>query len=255
MDLNLTGKTVLVTGASRGIGRAIAKLFHTEGAKVILVARDSTVLEQAAKDIGPDVHWIAADLSTDAGRYAVFEAAPSIDILVNNAGAIKRGPIGAVSMHDWHEGFDLKVWGYIHLCKLYATQMWQRRSGTMINIIGMGGRAVRPDYIIGSASNAALIGFTQALGAEAQAHGVRVFGINPAVTKTDRMVEGLKEAAQHDLGDAALWHEKLTEMSFPFDRPAQADEVAALAVLLASPKVQYLSGTVVDMDGAGQWRP
>ena len=258
MDLDLAGKHVLVTGASKGIGLATARSFAAEGARVTLVSRRADALEEAAAGLrqasGATVDSHAADLSRDAEREELFTRFPDLDILVNNAGAIQSGALSARTMDDWRSGFELKVWGYIHLCMLYAPAMRSRRAGTIINIIGMGGRAVRPSYIIGAAGNAALIGFTNALGAETPQDNVRVFGINPSPTLTDRMVDRLRYAAQDRFGDEGRWEELLDPDNFPFGRPKHPEEVADLAVMLASPKVQYLSGTVVDLDGGGQWR-
>jgi NAD(P)-dependent dehydrogenase (short-subunit alcohol dehydrogenase family) len=257
MDLGLAGQHVLVTGASKGIGYATAAAFAREGARVTLVARRETVLADRARDLaaqtGADVDFLTADLSDDAARDEVFRAAPDVDILVNNAGAIKSGPLESLSMDDWRAGFDLKFWGYVHLCQLYVPRMQARKSGTIVNIIGMGGRAVRPSYIIGAAGNAALIGLTNALGAATPAHNVRVFGINPSPTLTDRMIDRLKTEAKSRFGDAARWEDIMQPETFPFGRPKSPEEVAALTVMLASPHVHYLSGTVVDMDGGGQW--
>ncbi len=259
MDLQLSNKHVLVTGASKGIGLAIAREFAAEGARLTLVARSTSALEEAREQIAtsgveaPDV--LACDLATDAGRNALFDAHPDPDVVVNNAGAIKAGRLSDLSMEDWRTGWELKVFGYIHLCKLYVDRMNARRSGTIINIIGMGGRAVRPNYICGAAGNAALIGFTNALGAETPKTNVRVFGINPSPTLTDRMTTMFRTRAAEELGDAERWEELVNPDVFPFGRPKHPEEVAALAAMLASPRVQYLSGTVVDLDGGGQWNP
>ncbi|MCA0869323.1 SDR family NAD(P)-dependent oxidoreductase [Seohaeicola saemankumensis] len=257
MDLNLVGKRVLVTGASKGIGLSIAEHFAREGTRVTLVSRSADMLADRAATLsaatGTEVDYIAADLSQDSERERLFHAAPDVDILVNNAGAIKRGPLEAMSLAEWREGFDLKVWGYIHLCKLYVPKMTDRGSGTIVNIIGMGGRATKPGYIIGAAGNAALIGFTNAIGAATPRNNVRVFGINPARTRTDRMTEGLKRQAALEFGDEELWEDLLNPDHFPFGRPKAPEEVAALTVMLSSPHVQYLSGTVIDMDGGGQY--
>lgn len=253
MDLELDGQRVLVTGGSKGIGLAIARAFLDEGAHVTLVARDAKRLAKAAASLPGNVTTHAADLAQDGARVALHAAFADTDILVNNAGAIKPGRLADTAMADWHDGFALKVWGYIDLSRLYAPAMMARGHGTIINIIGMGGRAVRPGYIVGAAGNAALIGFTQALGAEAGQAGARVFGINPSPTLTDRMETMFRSRARDELGDETRWRDLVAQAGFPYGRPKQPEEVAALAVMLASPKVTYLSGTVVDMDGGAQW--
>lgn len=257
MDLQLHGKHVLVTGASKGIGRAIAMAFAAEGAEVTLVARSDDSLKEVAEEIassGGKASWSVADLSLEADRERLISESRDIDILVNNAGAIKAGPATAVTMQDWRDGFELKVWGYVHLTLGFLPKMRARGTGTIINIIGMGGRATRPSYVIGAAGNAALIGFTQAMGATSPDDQVRVFGINPSPTLTDRMVTRFRGEAERELGDPDRWEEMVAKVNFPFGRPKSAEEVASLTVMLASPRVEYLSGTVVDMDGGGQWR-
>ncbi|MFT4782773.1 MAG: 3-oxoacyl-[acyl-carrier protein] reductase [Paracoccaceae bacterium] len=257
MDLDLSGKRVLITGGSKGIGLATATAFAAEGAVVTLVSRTAHMLEQASAQVaaatGSTPHTIVADLSSDKGRQALHEQTQTPDILVNNAGAIKAGGLSDLSMQDWRDGWELKVFGYIHLCQLFIPDMTARGSGTIINIIGMGGRAVRPAYICGAAGNAALIGFTNALGAQAQRSGVRVLGINPSPTLTDRMETQFRGRAKAEFGDEARWQELINPAAFPFGRPKNAQEVATLATMIASPKVEYLNGTVIDMDGGGQW--
>jgi NAD(P)-dependent dehydrogenase (short-subunit alcohol dehydrogenase family) len=252
MDLGLSGRKVVVTGGSKGIGRAVAEAFAAEGAHVVMASRSADALEAASANIAHATTCVA-DLSTDAGREALFAAHGDADILVNNAGAIPAGDIETVSMEAWREGWELKVWGYIHLCKLFVPAMKARGSGTVVNIVGMGGRAVRPGYIAGASGNAALIGFTQALGAETPASNVRVFGINPAPTLTDRIKTMARVWAERDLGDPERWQEKLDESKMPFGRIKTPEEVGALAAMLCAPQVHYLSGTVIDMDGGAQW--
>lgn len=252
MDLGLAGKKVVVTGGSKGIGLAVAKTFAAEDARVVITARSAAALDEAAESI-PNAETLAADLSTDTGREALFAAHGDADILVNNAGAIPAGDLDTVTMEAWREGWELKVWGYIHLCKLFVPAMSARHAGTVVNIIGMGGRAVRPGYIAGAAGNAALIGFTQALGAETPASNVRVFGINPAPTLTDRIKTMARVWAERDFGDPERWEEKLDRSKMPFGRIKTPEEVGALAAMLCAPQVHYLSGTVIDMDGGAQW--
>lgn len=257
MDLGLAGRKVVVTGGSKGIGLATARCFAAEGAEVVIVARNGDVLTAAADrlraETGGALATFPADLSSDAERERLFGAHGDADILVNNAGAIPAGDIANVPMAAWRQGWELKVFGYIHLCQLYVAAMKERRSGIIVNIIGMGGRAVSPGYIAGAAGNAALIGFTNALGAETPRHDVRVFGINPSPTLTDRIVTMSKTRARIRFGDENRWKETLDEENLPFGRLKRPQEVGALAVMLSAPQVHYLSGTVIDMDGGGQW--
>ena len=257
MYLDLAGKTALITGGSKGIGRAIAAALLGEGARVTLVARDAGQLAATQADLEQGaagrVDILPADLASDAGRAALAGAIATPDILVNNAGAIRAGRLADLPVADWRRDWDLKVFGYIHLCQLLKPAMAARGSGTILNIIGMAGRANRAAYISGSSANAALIAFTQALGAESQAEGLRVFGINPSPTLTDRMTDFMKRKAAAELNDAARWREMVEPGRFPYGRPAQPAEVAALACMLLSPRAGYLNGTVVDIDGGGQW--
>jgi len=257
MDLGLAGKQVLVTGGSKGIGLAIAHAFAAEGASIVISARDQALLEKAAGEVrrkhNAKVTAHPADLSQAEQRARLHAAFPDIDVLVNNAGAIPGGGIADVGFDRWQESWALKVFGYIHLCQLYVAQMKSRKSGTILNIIGMGGRAVRPDYICGAAGNAALIGFTNALGAETPDYNVRVFGINPAATMTDRIITLSKARAKAKFGDESRWQEALNADKLPFGRIKTVEEVAALSVMLTSPHVHYLSGTVIDLDGGKQW--
>jgi 3-oxoacyl-[acyl-carrier protein] reductase len=253
MDLGLNGKTVLVTGASKGIGLACAEVFAGEGARVIMVARDQARLEAAAADLssrhqGP-VDTFAADLSQASERERLWAAQGSIDILVNNAGAIPGGGLLDLSMERWEEAWSLKVMGYIHLTKLALAQMKERGSGVIVNIIGMAGRSPRYGYVCGATGNAALMAFTGAVGGKAQEWGVRVFGINPASTRTDRIISLSKQRAAAALGDESRWQDMLTDL--PLGRLIEPKEIANAAAFLASPACGYVSGAVLDVDGGG----
>jgi NAD(P)-dependent dehydrogenase (short-subunit alcohol dehydrogenase family) len=256
MDMQLHGRRVLVTGGSKGIGLACAEAFAAEGCDIVLAARDPAALAAAADTVRAKaqvrVETHAADLSREDAREALHAAFPDIDILVNNAGAIPSGRLQDIPVARWKQAWDLKVIGYVHMCQLYLPGMEARRAGAIVNIIGMAGRAPRAGYICGAAGNAALIAFTSALGAAAQANGVKVVGINPAVTKTDRMLTQARANAKLKLGDEERWAETLTGL--PFGRPIEAAEIADLAVFLASPRGTYVNGTVVDVDGGGMFR-
>ena len=256
MDMGLRGKRVLITGGSKGIGLACARAFAAEGCDLVLVGRDAAVLGASADSLRSAhqvrVEALPADLGTIEGREKVHAAAPDIDILLNNAGAIPGGRLQDIPMARWQQAWDLKVMGYIHMCQLYLPGMEAKRAGVILNIIGMAGRAPRMGYICGGVGNAALIAFTAALGGATQAMGVRVLGINPAATRTERMETQARATAKLKFGDEERWAETLTGL--PFGRPIEAQEIADLSVFLASPRGAYVNGTVVDVDGGGMYR-
>ena len=252
MDLQVAGKRVVVTGGSKGIGLSIAEAFLAEGASVTLVARDAGRLGEAAKGLQGRVDTVAADLSLPGDREKLATSHGDADILVNNAGAIPGGGLFDIDMARWEQAWALKVMGYIHLTQLFLAPMKERRDGTIVNIIGMAGRQPRWDYVCGGTGNAALAAFTNAVGGRTPEWNVRVFGIHPSATRTDRIMTLSKTRAKNELGDESRWQEMLGRL--PFDRVAEPSEIAAMAVMLASPLVHYLSGTVVDVDGGAQFR-
>ncbi|MBP2295745.1 short-chain dehydrogenase/reductase [Azospirillum rugosum] len=256
MDLELSGKRVLVTGGSKGIGLACAEAFAAEGAVPILVARDAAALEAAAESIrarhGVAAEAVPADLSDGAARERLAATVGDIDVLINNAGAIPGGSILDMDMAAWESSWQLKVFGYIHMTKLFVEAMRGRGGGTIVNVIGTAGMAPRWDYVCGSTGNAALIAFTQAVGARSVDWNVRVFGVNPSATRTDRATTLYRKRAETRFGDPERWAEALGDL--PFGRLAEPSEIAALVALLSAPRVAYLSGTVVDMDGGGRFR-
>ncbi|HSP25516.1 MAG TPA: short-chain dehydrogenase/reductase, partial [Saliniramus sp.] len=192
MDLELTGRRVLISGGSKGIGLACAESFAAEGADIVLSARDPARLEEAVSALRArhqvQVTAIAADLSQGSERERLAREAGAIDILVNNAGAIPGGSLFDISMERWEEAWSLKVMGYVHMTRLVLEAMRDRKAGVIVNIIGLAGRQPRWSYICGASGNAALIAFTEAIGAKSVDFGVRVFGINPTATKTDRIM-------------------------------------------------------------------
>jgi NAD(P)-dependent dehydrogenase (short-subunit alcohol dehydrogenase family) len=251
MDLKLAGRTALITGSSKGIGLAVAQWFAREGVNVCLVARSAEVLEREAAAIGNaagvTVRTMAADLSDAAARQRVVDGFPDIDILVNNAGAIPGGSIDDVEEPAWRAAWDLKVYGYVGLTRLYLRQMKARRRGVIINVIGVGGEKLDAMYIAGAVGNAGLMAFSRAIGGSSPEFGVRVLGVNPGPVLTDRVeVLGRKRAATL-LGDENRWREGFAKM--PFGRPATVDEIAATVVFLTSDLCSYMSGTIVTIDG------
>jgi NAD(P)-dependent dehydrogenase (short-subunit alcohol dehydrogenase family) len=250
MDLKLTGRTALITGASKGIGLAIAQWFAREGVNVCMVARSDELLKKEAEKIRAssqvNVRTMAADLSDAAAREKVFAAFPDVDIVVNNAGAVPGGTIEQVDEAAWREGWDLKIYGYIGMTRLYIARMKEKKRGVILNIIGAGGERLTYGYIAGSAGNASLMAFTRAMGGTTPNFGVRVLGINPGPVETER-VEYLARQRAATAGDESKWRESFAKM--PFGRPASVDEVAATAVFLCSDLSGYTSGTIVTIDG------
>jgi 3-oxoacyl-[acyl-carrier protein] reductase len=260
MDLKLAGKRVLITGGSKGIGLACARAYLAEGCSVVLVSRDPVQLAMAAGELNAGANLVttrAADLSEREARTALAAEFPDIDILVNNAGAIPGGGLLDLTMERWQEAWNLKVFGYIHLTQLYLAKMKDRKApgnanGVIVNIIGSAGRSPRYDYICGATGNAALIAFTGAAGGKSVDWGVRLFGVNPAATHTDRIVTLSKSRAKATHGDENRWQEMLTGL--PLDRLIDPMEIANSAVFLSSPACGYVSGTVLDVDGGGAYR-
>jgi NAD(P)-dependent dehydrogenase (short-subunit alcohol dehydrogenase family) len=251
MDLKLKGRTVLVTGASKGIGLGIAQWFAREGCHLRLAARSKDLLEHEAaairKSASVDVQVFGIDLSRDAGRKKLTDACPEVDILINNAGDIPAGPIEDVDDAAWRAGWDLKVFGYVGLTRHYLAKMKAKRRGVIINIIGAAGERPIPAYVAGSMGNAGLMSMTLALGSASPEHGVRVLGVNPGPVLTDRVVKISRKRAKAQLGDEERYAELLKKN--PFGRPATVDEVAATVVFLASDLSSYTSGTIVTIDG------
>ena len=250
MDLHLTGKRALVTGGSKGIGRASAEVLAEEGCDIILVARDPAALEDAAAGVRArrqvHVEVIAADLSRQIEVERVAAAVGAIDILVNNAGAIPPGSLLAVDDATLRAAWDLKVFGFISLCRaLYPVLKTQQ--GVVVNVIGAAGETFDPGYIAGVAGNAALMAFTRALGRSAHADGVRAVAINPGPVATTRLECLLRYRAAADLGDADRWLELCKGM--PYGRPAQPAEIGAAVAFLASPRSAYTNGTVLTING------
>ncbi len=250
MDLNLTGKRALVTGASKGIGRASALQLAKEGCDVVLVARTAEALEAAAADIRSRCQVSAIALPADLSRQSEVERVAAevgeIDILVNNAGAIPAGDLQAVDDAMLRAAWDLKVFGYISMSRAYYPLM-KPRGGVIINVIGAAAEWLDPGYIAGSVGNAALVAFTKALGKGAKADGMRVVGINPGPTATERMETRLRGQAREQLGDENRWRELTASM--PYGRPGTPEEVAAAVAFLASPLSGYTTGSVLTMDG------
>jgi NAD(P)-dependent dehydrogenase (short-subunit alcohol dehydrogenase family) len=251
MDLGLAGRTALVTGGSKGIGRAIAECLAAEGVHLHLAARTKADLDtvrdaiRARWNVSVTVH--PTDLSSGDACRDLAAAVGDIDILMNNAGAIPGGDILAVDEKRWREAWDLKVFGFINLARAVYPGMKARGRGVIVNIIGLGGETMDGNYIAGAAGNASLMAFSRALGSKGFDDKVRVVGINPGMVATDRMRTLLETRAQNEHGDQSRWQEYIRHL--PQGRAAEPREIADAAVFLASDRASYISGTVLSIDG------
>jgi len=250
MDLQLTGKSAVITGASKGIGRAAAQTLATEGCNVILISRSAGDLAAAREQIlqtsNVKVDVVAADLSDSNKIDELARDFPNIDILVNNAGAIPGGTLLDIDEKTWRKAWDLKVFGYINMCRAFYALMKRRGSGVIVNVTGNAAQTHDPEYICGVAGNAALTAFSQSLGSVSPKDGIRVISVNPGPVETDRLIGLMKKKAHDRTGTAENWRELFKPL--PFARGCAPEEVGAMIAFLASERCSYSSGSVVTID-------
>jgi NAD(P)-dependent dehydrogenase (short-subunit alcohol dehydrogenase family) len=252
MDLGLKDKKVLITGGSKGIGLACAKAFIAEGAKVALVSRSPENLDQAKKSLG-NAYTVAADLVDAAAAAAMVERVEKefgpIDILVNSAGAAKRTDADDLTPAAWRAGMDAKYFSYINVIDPLIKKMGKRGRGVVVNVIGAGGKVASPTHLAGGAANAALMLATAGLAYAYASKGVRVVGLNPGVTKTERVAQGLKaEAKRANVSEEQAYKQMVARL--PMGKPAEPEEIADIVVFAASERGRYLNGANISTDGA-----
>lgn len=252
MDLGLKDKIVVVTGGSKGIGLACARAFLAEGAKVGITSRSQDNLDQACAEL-PGVFAVAADL-VDAEQAAAMVAAMEdrfgpIDILVNSAGAAARTPPEKLTPARWRAALDAKFFTYINVIDPVVKTMAARGTGVIVNIIGSGGKVAHATHIAGGAANAALMLATAGLATAYAAAGVRVVGLNPGLTETSRVAEGMRaEAALQGVTEAQALANALAKI--PMGRMATPEDIADATLFLASDRAGYITGVNISMDGA-----
>ncbi len=255
MELDLAGKVAIVTGGSKGIGRAAALGFVKEGASVVVCARGREALDETVSAVGASarerIAAVAADLTDPTAIRRVIDQTIKefgrIDILVNNAGSARPGDFQNISDDDWKLDFELKFFGYVRMAREAMARMADRKTGVIVNVIGTGGLVPSAGYMVGGAANAALNHFTKALAAEGAKHGVRVVGINPGPILTERLQLFVEQRAR-EAGGARGSEEILRRMT-PLGRPGKAEEVGDLILFLASPRAAFIHGANITIDG------
>ena len=251
---SLTGKAAIVTGASRGIGRAIARRLAEDGARVMLAARSADLLDEAVAEIngaGGQAVSAALDLRDPAtpARLADLtrQAFGGIDIVINNAGATKRGDFLSLDDADWDDGFALKFFGSVRLIRAAWPDLKARR-GSVVNIAGVGGRTPGAQFTVGGSVNAALLSLTKALADLGVQDGVQVNAINPGLVRTARLQVRLdaladQQGGDHAAAEAALIREKQIR------RIGEPQDIAEFVAYVVSGRGQFLHGALLDMDG------
>jgi NAD(P)-dependent dehydrogenase (short-subunit alcohol dehydrogenase family) len=249
----LAGKIAIVTGASRGIGRAIALRLARERMKLVLAARDEAILAKVVAEITPvsEATLFPADLRSADAPAALVKAAidgyGAIDIIVNNAGATRRGDFLELTDADWIDGFALKFFGSVRLLRAAWPYLKQRR-GSVLNIIGVGGRTPGAEFTIGGSVNGALLTFTKALADLGVRDGIQVNAINPGFVRTDRMRGWLESDAARHGGDLESAAEQMVRRA-NIVRLGEPADIANLAAFILSSQGRFLQGSLIDMDG------
>jgi NAD(P)-dependent dehydrogenase (short-subunit alcohol dehydrogenase family) len=250
----LTNKVAIVTGASRGIGSAIATDLAANGAKVVLAARDAQKLGEAVtriRESGGQGEAFRADLRELDAPQRLVEAAVAefggIDIVVNNAGATRRGQFLTLTEEDWEDSFALKFFGAIRLVRT-AWPHLKTRSGSIVNIAGVGGRTPGAEFAIGGSVNAALLSFTKAIAELGVEDGVQINAINPGFIRTDRLKKRL-EASAAVLGVTIAEAEQAMVKDSNVSRLGEPEDIAHLVTFVVSPAGRFLHGSLIDADG------
>jgi len=241
---NLQGKTALVTGASQGIGRAVALELAKQGANVALAARNETKLAEAVAEIEA-AGGIAAAFSLDvasedsikSGAKAVLERFGKVEILVNNAGITKDGLVLRMKRPDWDDVLSTNLTGAFLLTQTLLSQMLKNRWGRIINITSVVGRTGQAGQVNYAASKAGMIGMTRSLAREVASRGITVNAVAP----------GYIETAMTEVLDEKLRETMLTQI--PLGRPGTSTDIAQAVAFLASDAASYITGHVLDVNG------
>jgi 3-oxoacyl-[acyl-carrier protein] reductase len=256
MDLELRDKVALVTGASKGIGKAVALGLAAEGARVIVVARDVGLLDKVAAECRDrsrrEAVAIAADLSTLDEVERVARAAKDrlgrIDILVNNAGAIRGGAFLQIADAQWIEDWNLKLLGYIRMARAIFPYMQLQGGGRICNVVGAAARNPTAGYLTGGAANAALINFTKGLSDLGAPAKILVTAVSPAATRTERWDSLMAQQAATS-GRSVQELQAEAEAPYKLGRIATPEDIADMVCFLVSARASFVTGVCITVDG------
>jgi 3-oxoacyl-[acyl-carrier protein] reductase len=256
MNLELTDKVALVTGASKGIGKAVALGLAAEGARVVVVARDGALLDKVAAGCrdrsGKDAIALTADLSKLEEVERVVRQTKDrmgrMDILVNNAGAIRGGAFLTIPDAQWTDDWSLKLMGYIRMCRAVLPLMQAQGGGRICNVVGAAARNPGPGYLTGGAANAALINFTKGLADLGAPSGILVTAVSPAATRTERWDSLIAQQAAAS-GRSAAELQAEAEAPYRLGRIATPEDIADMVCFLVSARASFVTGICVTVDG------
>ena len=256
MELSVRDKVAPVTGAGKGIGRAIAGGLAAEGARLALVARSADELSQTASEIGTacgvEALAVPADLGTPTG---VSETAASVhahfgrmNTLVHNAGAIRSGAFLELPDEQWIEDLAIKPLGLVRMARAVFSIRSAQGGGRIVNVIGVTERNPRHTYLAGGAANAALINFTKGLAEPYARENILVTAVSPGATMTERRELQLEQEAQAE-GHTIEQAREALEAAQPLGRMARSEDVADLVCFVVSSRASFLTGICVTIDG------
>ncbi|MBM3530111.1 MAG: SDR family oxidoreductase [Alphaproteobacteria bacterium] len=254
MELGLNGKTALVTGASRGIGQAIALALAAEGCDLVLTGRDEAALgetRQAVRAKGRKAVPVALDLRKEGAERTLIEAAKKefgrLDILINNAGATQRGHFIDMTDAQWQDGFALKFFAHVRLAR-EAWPLLRASKGALVSIGGTSGRKPESQFTIGSSVNAAVAAFSKCLADLGKEEGVRVNCVHPSLVETERQWKRIRaEVAASGQTEAQVRERFVRAMGFT--RYGTVEDVADMVTFIVSGRATWLHGATIDLDG------
>ncbi|MES2283660.1 MAG: SDR family NAD(P)-dependent oxidoreductase [Pseudomonadota bacterium] len=254
MDLGISGRTALVFGGSRGMGRAIAERLSSEGVNVVIAARTEATLSAAASEItaqtGNAVRYVISDITTETGRDAALAACPSPDILVNNADGPEPGDFRSWRPEDWHAAIDAMMVGPIEMIRRTVDPMVERRFGRIVNIVSRSVKTPQIELGLSNGARSGLVGFVAGLARQTVRHNVTINNLLPGVFATDaqrRHINGMLESTGKSFEQ--LWEERGTNN--PAGRMGRAEEIGALCAFVCSAHAGYMTGQSLLMDGGG----